>query len=336
MRHVRRPRRVLRFSALLVLVALLLGEDVPARAQTEPAVRVGVSPADAFAEGMYADAAGFFKAAGLNVELVTLANSGAMGAALAGGSIDIALGNAIAIANAREQGLPFYAIAPSALFAAREPATLLMVGTASPLKTAKDLEGKTIATIELRGIQQASIRAWMVKGGADPTALRFIEMPYSSMAAALNAGRIDAAMIAEPVLASARLLTRELGSPYAAIANEWYINMWFATKDWLTKNPAAAQRFVAAIGKAAPWENTHRAQTALMLQKFLPVSDDVLTTMVRARYAEQFDPALIQPVLDTAAKYGVLKEPMKAADLIFRVSAARVQAARGHEILSIR
>jgi NitT/TauT family transport system substrate-binding protein len=142
-------------------------------------------------------------------------------------------------------------------------------------------------------------------------------MPYAGMAAALNAGRIDAAMIAEPVLTAARAVTRELGSPYAAIANEWYINMWFATKDWLVKNPASAKKFVAAIGRAATWENAHRGDTGAMLQKFLPVTDDVLAKMVRARYAERLDPALIQPVLDTAAKYDVLKAPMSATDLIY-------------------
>ncbi len=275
-----------------------------------------MSPADAFAEAVYADAAGFFKSAGLSVELVSVANSGAMGAAVAGGAIDIGLGNAIAIANAREGGLPFYAIAPSALFEASEPATLLLAGQASPFKTAKDLEGKTIATVEVKGIQQASIRSWMVKNGADPSGVHFIEMPYGGMAAALNAGRVDAAMIAEPVLTAARPLTRELGSPYAAIANEWYINLWFATKDWLVKNPVATKKFVGAIAKAAAWENGHRAETAVMLQKFLPVSDDVLAKMVRARYAERLDPALIQPVLDTALKYEILKAPMNASDLI--------------------
>ena len=310
------PPGIARGTALLTLATFgALG--LPAGAQTSTPVRVGASPADAFAEGVYANAAGFFKGAGLDVTLVAMANSGAMGAALAGGAIDIGLANPIVIANARQQGLPFYAIAPSALFRADEPGTLLMVAQNSPLKTAKDLEGKTIATIEVQGIQQASIRAWMVKNGSDAAGLRFIEMPYSAMVAALNAGRIDAAMIAEPSLTAARVATRELGSPYGAIASNWYINVWFATKDWLAKNPVVVKRFVGAMAKAAVWENAHRADTAVMLQKFLPVSDDTLSRMVRARYAERLDPALMQPVLDTAAKFDVLKAPMNAGDLIY-------------------
>ena len=109
--------------AALITLAAVAASGATARAQTEAPVRVGTSPADAFAEGVYADAGGFFKAAGLTVELVSTANSGAMGAAVAGGAIDIGLGNAIAIANAREQGLQFTAIAPSALFSAAEPAS---------------------------------------------------------------------------------------------------------------------------------------------------------------------------------------------------------------------
>jgi len=72
-------------------------------------------------------------------------------AGVAGGTIDIGLGNVIAIANARAQGLPFSVIAPSALYTAKAPATVVITGKTSSLNGPKDLEGKTIATIEVRG-----------------------------------------------------------------------------------------------------------------------------------------------------------------------------------------
>lgn len=308
---VRRTRR----EAVAALAALAASGALPARAQAEP-IRVGVSPTDTFAEAIYADAAGFFKTAGLNVALVSLPNSGAMGAAVAGGSVDIANGNAIAVANARQQGLPFYVIAAAALFAANEPATLLMVANASPARTPKDLEGKTIATIELQGIMQASIRSWMTKAGADPAGLKFIEMPFSTMATALTQGRVDAAMIAEPSLFAARATTREIGNAYAAIANEWSLNLWFGNRDWLTKNLAAAHTFANVMTKTAAWANTHRAETAPILQKVSQLPEEAIAKMTRTRFAERLSISLIQPVLDTAARNGILRTSMNAADLI--------------------
>jgi NitT/TauT family transport system substrate-binding protein len=305
------------FIGTLVACAGALGAT-PAVPQTEPALRVATSPSDSFSEAVYAENAGFFKAAGLNVELVSLANSGSIGAAVAGGAVDIGVGNVISIANARAQGLTFSIIAPSAIYTGKEPATVLIVGKTSPVTSAKDLEGKTIATIELRGTMQSAIREWMTKNGADPSGLKFIEAPFTTMPAMVNAGRVDAAMIGEPALTSARPVVRILANPYEAISSDWYLNVWFANADWLEKNRATARKFVAAIAKAAAWSNAHRSETGAMLQKSLPLSDDVLAKMTRTRYGVgKLDVQQIQPVLDTAARYGVLKAPVDANTLIF-------------------
>lgn len=309
-------KRALALRGLVALAAVSHG--TAALAQTDVTIRVGTSPSDSFAEGIYAQGGGFFKDAGLNVELVSLANSGAIGAALAGGTIDFAVGNVIAVANARAQGLPFLIIAPSAIYTAKEPATVLIVGKASTVNSAKDLEGKTIATIELRGTMQSSIREWMTKSGADPSNVKFIEAPFTTMPAMLNANRVDAAMIGEPALTNARPVVRILANPYESIASEWYLNVWFANTDWLQKNRATARKFVSAIVKAGAWANGHRAETGAMLQKSLPLTDDVLSKMTRTRYGTaKVSAAQIQPVLDTAAKYGVLKASVDANTLIF-------------------
>lgn len=308
-------RRSAAVRALAALAALAGGSA--ATAQTAPLLRVATSPSDAFAEAIYAQGAGFFKDAGLNVELVSLSNSGALAAAVAGGAIDFGLANPIAVASARAQGLPLSVIAPSALFLAKEPATVLIVAKNSPLNSAKDLEGKTIAAIEVRGTQQASIRQWMAKNGADASGVKFVELPFTTMAAMLNGNRIDAAMIGEPALSAAKPLVRIFASPYEAVAPQWYLNVWFANADWLQKNRATARTFVAVMSKTATWANAHQAETGVMLQKFIPLADDVVAKMTRAQYGLKLNPQYMQPILDTAAKYGVLKAPVDAKDLIF-------------------
>jgi len=309
---------VKRADALAGLVALgAAASGSAAIAQTAPVLRVATSPSDTFAEGLYAQGAGFFKDAGLNVELVSLSNSGSLAAAVAGGAIDIGLGNPIAVASARAQGLPLSVIAPSALFLAKAPATVLIVAKNSTLTSAKDLEGKTIAAIEVRGTQQASIRQWMAKNGADPASVKFVELPFTTMAAMVNQNHVDAAMIGEPALSAAKPLVRIFASPYEAVAPEWYLAVWFASADWLQKNRATARTFVAAMGKTATWANAHQTETGAMLQKVLPLSDDVVAKMTRAQYGVRLGTQYMQPILDTAVKYGILKTPVDAKDLIF-------------------
>lgn len=286
-------------------------------AQPDAVIRVGTIASDPFGEPIYVQAGGYFKRAGVNVQIVPLPNSGAIAAALAGSAIDVGLANPIVIANAREHGLPFHAFAPSAVFDANAPTTLLMVANGSALKSAKDLEGKVIGSIELGGITQASLRAWLMKGGADAAKIRFIEIPFAAMAAALTQGRIDAGFIAEPSLGSARATTREIGDPYAMIANLWYLNMWFSTKNWLTQNTAVAHRIVDASQKGSAWANAHHVETATALKEYSPLTDDAIAKMTRIRFATTYSPALLQPVLDTGFKFGLLKGAVTSTDLMF-------------------
>jgi NitT/TauT family transport system substrate-binding protein len=247
--------------------------------------------------------------------MISLPNSGAMGAAVAGGSIDVALGNPISIANARAQGLPFYIFAPAAMYDTAEPAALLTVAKNSPVASAKDLEGKTIATIELRGIMQASIRSWMTTRKADPANTRFIELSFSTMATALAAGRVDAAMIAEPALTLARPSVRIIGDPYSAVAKQWMSTVWYTTQDRLAKNPDEIRTFASIMTRTAAWADSHRSETGVVIANLMSLPADVVAKMARVRFAERLDPKFIQPVLDTAFSYGILKSPVAARDL---------------------
>ena len=137
-----------RGSALALLGAAVATPGAAFAADAPATIRIAYMTTDAFAQGLYADAGGFFKAAGLNVELVMLGNSGSIAAAVAGGSVDIGLGNPISLANAVESGLPFYAIAPSALFVDSKPQSFMVVAKTSAVQSAKDLAGKTIGLVE--------------------------------------------------------------------------------------------------------------------------------------------------------------------------------------------
>ena len=233
------------------------------------------------------------------------------------GALDVGEGDIIAVAAAREHGLPLLLIAPSFLHRGPAPVSALIVAKNSTLTSAKDLEGKTIAAIEVRGTQQASIREWMAKNGADPSGVKFVELPFTTMAAMVNQNHVDAAMIGEPALSAAKPLVRIFASPYEAVAPEWYLAVWFANAGWLQKNRATARTFVAVMSKTATWANAHQAETGAMLQKVLPLTDDVVAKMTRAQYGVKLDTQYMQPILDTAVKYGILKAPVDAKDMIF-------------------
>jgi NitT/TauT family transport system substrate-binding protein len=223
------------------------------------------------------------------------------------------------MASAYAHGLPIALFAPSALSVAGNMTSVLSVLKASPIQTARDLAGKTIAFSTLRDLQQASALTWMEQNGADVKATNYVEIPLPQMFSALKSGRIDVAMFSEPFYAEARDDVRVIGRPYEALGRVILTSGWVARRDWLAANPVAAQRFVAAVRATAHWVPTHQAAMLQILGKATQMSAEVLSRMGPLSLGESLDPAQIQPIIDAEAKFGYLPHAFPASEMIVNV-----------------
>ena len=290
---------------------------VALRAQAT-AIRIGQLANEAFGEGLFAADRGYFKTAGLNVEISIFPNGAAQAAALAGGSIDVGLGEATELANGIVRGLPFAVFAGGALYDSAEPISALLVAADSPIRTAKDFEGRTIAVPVLISLSANAVRQWLVQNGADLSKVRFIELSASAQVPAILRGTVAAAHVSGPMLGAADARVRRVATPYDAIAKQFLVNEWFATREWLNANSAGARRLTGAIYDTARWVNANHDASAPILAGFTKIDVDLIRGMNRYRYATSLEPRLIQPVLDLALKYGGLPRHVDAATLIGR------------------
>jgi NitT/TauT family transport system substrate-binding protein len=301
---------------LLLALALTCSLVWPARSQGLIAVKVSTVPIDAGAEVFYAKEMGFFARAGLDVEILTAPNGNASASSVAGGAADIGYADTVTLALGHGKSIPFVIVAPGALHVSPAPTTLLLVSPGSPVRSAKDLEGKVVAGSGLTTISGYSPRAWIDQNGGDSTKVRFIEMAFPAMAAALDAGRIDAAMIAEPFLASARRDHRVLGVPYDAVAKEFIISAYFTTAGWAKDHPDALTRFVNVIHDTAIWANANHARSAEILVAATRADPASVGAMTRVRYGDRLTAPMLQPVVNVAAKYSGIA-PYPAQELIY-------------------
>jgi NitT/TauT family transport system substrate-binding protein len=290
-------------------------------AQSSPVkLRVGSVPADTYAGGYYGLDLGIFDKAGLSVEIVPFTNGAAMAAAAAGGSIDIGVGDATELANGISRGLPFVMIAGGGVYASAAPTTTLCIAKTSPIVKAAELEGQTVAVVALVSLMSSAVKSWLTVNGADVAKVHFVEMPFPQMPGALARGVLAAACLSEPIMSEATSTDVKIfGKPYDAIAKQFNISNWFTTREWLAKNPDAAKRFVAAIYDAARWANTHHDESAAILSKYTKVDVERIKRMNRSAYATDLQPAMVQPVLDTAFKFKSLATPTSAASMIAKV-----------------
>jgi NitT/TauT family transport system substrate-binding protein len=291
---------------------------VTARADAQQLVnvRVATTPIDAGAQPFFANSMGFFRAAGLNVTITTISNGSAIAAAVASGAVDIGQSNVVSIATAHERGIPFGLIAAGNLVVSRVHQAAAIVPNASPIHTAKDLTGKTLAVNGLGTIPHVGARAWVDQSGGDSNAVKYTEIPFTAMAVALDAGRIDCAFVSEPQLddALASKHFRVIGYPYDAISKQFLLGGWFTTLAWAKANPEAVRAFAAAMRTTSRWANANQAASGKILQSETGIVVTPQTT--RVQFSDALDPNQIQPVLDASAHYGVLKSSFPASEII--------------------
>lgn len=287
-----------------------------ARADDVP-LRMATINIDSGAEPYYALDGGFFKTAGLRVDFQQFINGQAIAAAVAGGALDIALSNMVAMTEAHAKNVPFVVVAPGALYLAKEPTTLMMVAKGSPIQSARDLAGKTVACNGINGIPQYCTRAWVDKSGADSSAMKFVEMNYPQMIDALAAARIDAACFTEPFITAAKTAGRSIGQPFDACAPRFLLSVYIAMRPWAEANRDTVRRFQNALLGAAVWANKNQDKTADILMKYSKLPETTAHTMKRAVFAESWNSADSQPLIDLTAKYGnVPRFPID--DMLFR------------------
>lgn len=309
-------RATLRFGfvgATVLLSMLLVGRS--GTAQTRMDIHIAVSPVDTGAQPLYAQELGLFKKAGLDVTITSLFNSGATVSGVAAGTFDIAEATVLGLAVAHAKGLPFVIIAPAAIYSTKAPTSLCAVAKNSPIKTAKDLNGKTIGVSDLLGLGQVAAHAWLEKNGADTSSVKFVEIPFSSLAPALVAGRIDAGVLVDPNLQVALNAgqARVLAKCYDAIAPEFLNAAFFTTSDYAKSHPDVIRRFVTVMAETARWANAHQPESAQILEKWTRIP--ATPGMVRAVYSDRLRAAQVQPVIDALVQAKEIGAPFRATDL---------------------
>lgn len=280
-------------------------------------VRVGAVPADSLSPLLYAMRTGMFAKAGLAIELQTLGGGDAVTQAMIGGALDIGLTSLVSLMQAHLRGLPVFIIAPGGLWIDANVAGLL-VATGSPVRVARDLDGKVVATASLLALGTVAMDAWMDQNGGDSKTVRFLELPWSAAAAALNAGRVDAAIVDNPAYAQALAggTVRTVTRVYTAIAKQFLLGAWFVTGDYLAKNRDVAARFARVWADAAAFTRTHPVLTVDDVAQLTKQDRKVIAHMQRTWVGTTVALSDIQPVIEVAARYHLIARSFPAAELV--------------------
>lgn len=300
--------------------SLALAAAGRAGAQTLTPLRIGFIPSDMSGQLFFAHDLGMFSKAGLDPRFSPTNNAPEIASAIISGALDIGYSNPVTLVIAHDKGLPFTILAAANMYRAATPTTgELLVLKNSPIQSAKDLSGKTIAVGGLNIITHIAARAWIDANGGDSSTVHFIEVPLPAMPAALQAGRVDAATFnpgIDPTMGKPGDPFRILAYTFNAYSAYFAAGVWFTSKSWLAAHPAEAAKFVGIMHDGARWAGAHAHESAQILASNLKEDPQAVESAARVDYGETVTPAMIQPVIDLCAKYDVIKARFPAADLL--------------------
>src|SRR5579862_5408117 len=259
---------------------------------------------------------GYFTQAGLNVTVKSVAQSTVAIPDLLHGSIDIiGGGNYVSFLEAQANGtFPVEFLAPAVDCTTNNYGVVAM--PSSGIAKASDLAGKTVAVNLTKNIQTLTTDAVLSADGVSAGAVKYVQIPFPDMVAALKSGKVDAISAVEPFLSAAlaaggKLVTSTCTGPTADFPMSGYIT----TQTWAAAHPAAAKAFQTALEKGNAYANANPSVVREVLPTYTSISATAAAAVPLGTYPETLSTTPLQRIA-TLMKGGGLATPSDLSSLV--------------------
>ncbi|WP_369179909.1 ABC transporter substrate-binding protein [Streptomyces mutabilis] len=278
-------------------------------------VKVGLIPIVDVAPLYLGQKKGFFEERGLKLEFSSAQGGAAIVPGVVSGQFQFGFSNMTSLMIARSNDVPVKAVAngiASTGVAGKDFEALTVKGD-SPIKSPKELEGKKVAINTLKNINETAVRASVRKAGGDPDAVELVELAFDQMPAALDAGRVDAAMVVEPALATVKSQGgREIANPMIDIAPKLTVAMYFTSTRYAQENPETVKKFQEATAESLAYADAHPDEVREIVTTYTKIPADVLARVTLPKWPAEPDRAGIEELAKLGREDGLFE---KAPDL---------------------
>ncbi|MFK0119850.1 ABC transporter substrate-binding protein [Streptomyces sp. NPDC090994] len=274
--------------------------DTGTTADGRAVINVGITPLVNAAPLYLGIKKGFFTAEGLAVTPKTIQAAATAIPSMLKGDLQFALVSTVPAINARVQGLDISMVLGNDVYAqkAADDGSAILVRGDSPIRDSGDLAGKTIGVVGLKSMPELAVRLAMRQAGADPASAEFVELPYPEMTSAVQQGRVDAVLSADPFLRQGQNGgLRVAGWPYSEALPGATGLSWLSAAAYLDAHAKSARGFVKAMTKSVAYAAEHADEVRSVAGTFTTIPAKALAAM----RLPVFDSALATASLDKIA-----------------------------------
>jgi NitT/TauT family transport system substrate-binding protein len=235
---------------------------------------------------------GFFADRGIDLEIQPGSGGAAAIPGVVSGNFEFAFGNTVSLLVARDQGLPLKVFANGVSSNGEQGAdfSAVFVRDDSPVETAADLEGTTVAANNLLNIGDTTVRESVREAGGDPSDIEFVEMAFPDMVPALENGQIDAAWLVEPFTTAALDAgNREIASNFVDTHPELSVAAYFTSEEMLAREPELIDDVEAALQESFAYAEANPDEVRRILGEYTEIDGAALTDIRLPRWPEAVD-----------------------------------------------
>lgn len=278
----------------------------PSATDTGPTtVKVGIIPIVDVAPLYLGQKKGLYRKHGLKLSLTLAQGGAAIVPGVTSGQFQFGFSNMTSLMIARSQNVPVRAIANgvASTGVAGKDFGGLMVKKGGALTSPEQLEGRKVAVNTLKNINETAVRESVRRHGGDPGKVRFVELPFDQMPAALGRGQIDAAMAVEPALATIRSQGgKEISDPLVDVAPDLTVAMYFTSDQYAGKNPAVVKRFQEATAESLAYADAHPDEVRQIVTTYTKVPADVLAKVTLPKWPADENRASIEKLAQLSVR----------------------------------
>ncbi|MGW0569176.1 ABC transporter substrate-binding protein [Streptomyces tauricus] len=276
-------------------------------------VKVGVIPIIDVAPMYLGQKKGFYSERGIELSLTSAQGGAAIVPGVVSGQFDFGFSNMTSLLVAQSKNVPVEAVVNGVASTGKKGADFaeLAVKKGSPLKSAKDVEGKKVAANTLNNICDTSTRESVRKDGGDPSKVKFVEMPFDQMPAALEGGQVDAACVVEPALASIKAQGgTSIASLFVDVSPDLTVAMFFSSQSYVQKNPELVKKFQAATIESLEYADSHPEEVRDIITTYTKIPKPLVESLVLPRWPAEPDRRSIERLAELGRQDGLFeKEP---------------------------
>ena len=282
-------------------------------------VNVGVIPIVDVAPIYLGKQQGFFSKRNIDLNLQLAQGGAAIVPAVVSGQYQFGFSNVISLLLAQKNGLPLKVVSNGVNSTGVEGKDFggVVVNGDSPIQSPKDLVGKTVAANTLKNIVDTTVRESVRKDGADPSGVKFVEMPFPDMPAALKGNKVDAIFVVEPFLSAAKAQGgRVIASSYVDAAKDLAVALYFTSTDLIKNNSGLVKRFQDAMAESLAYADAHPDEVRGVLSTYTQIKPEQAKALTLPKWPAEINKASVQALADLAVKDGLLTAPPDLAALL--------------------